>query len=59
MNRTISYSDGVPAMLAPLIVVVLTSMIKDAYEDYNRHRKDKEENETACTIMVDGTEVRK
>ena len=32
-------------MLPPLIVIVVLSMIKDAYEDYVRHRKDTEEND--------------
>ena len=32
--NSISISDGKPAMAVPLTVIVLVSMIKDAYEDY-------------------------
>ena len=38
-------------MLPPLIVVVLISMIKDAYEDHCRHKKDTEENKTKCLVV--------
>ena len=31
-------------MAPPLIIVVLVSMIKDAYEDINRHIEDNKEN---------------
>lgn len=34
----ISDSGGVPVLAAPLSFVVGVSMIKDIYEDYNRHR---------------------
>lgn len=36
-------------MALPLFCVVLVSMIKDAYEDYNRAKNDKGENETNKT----------
>ena len=42
--RTISISGGFPVMAGPLFIVVLLSMLKDAYEDYQRHKRDKEEN---------------
>ena len=31
-------------MLPPLIFVISASMIKDAYEDYQRHKDDDKEN---------------
>ena len=34
MVKVISISNGNPAMLPPLLIVVSVSMIKDAYEDY-------------------------
>lgn len=40
MSKMISYSNGSPAMLPPLVVVVAASMVKDAYEDFKRHTKD-------------------
>jgi len=43
----ISISGGKPAMLPPLLLVVLVSMVKDAFEDYKRSLNDKRENETA------------
>ena len=43
MIEVISISNGQPAMLPPLTFVVLLSMIKDAYEDYKRHKEDKGE----------------
>jgi len=35
--KVISISNGEPTMLPPLVLVVFTSMCKDAYEDYCRH----------------------
>ena len=37
MIPAISISGGKPAMLPPLCIVVVVSMIKDAIEDYMRH----------------------
>jgi phospholipid-transporting ATPase len=48
MINVISISNGKPAMLPPLIFVILTSMTKDGYEDYKRHCKDEEENDSMC-----------
>jgi P-type E1-E2 ATPase len=39
-------------MSLPLGVVVLVSMIKDAFEDYQRHKSDNEEN-TKITHVYD------
>ena len=34
MVKVISISNGHPAMMPPLLIVISVSMIKDAYEDY-------------------------
>ena len=39
-------------MLPPLVFVVIVSMIKDAYEDWVRHEKDKAENEQLCKVLT-------
>ena len=44
MITVISISNGQPAMAPPLVFVVVLSMIKDAYEDYKRHKEDHSEN---------------
>ena len=44
MVEVISISNGSPAMAPPLMFVVCLSMIKDAYEDYKRHKEDHSEN---------------
>jgi len=36
-------------MLPPLVLVVFTSMCKDAYEDYCRHVEDAKENNALAT----------
>jgi phospholipid-transporting ATPase len=40
MIPIISITNGFPAQLMPLIVVVVLSMIKDIFEDYKRHKSD-------------------
>lgn len=35
--EVISISGGKSAMAVPLVLVILISMIKDAFEDYKRH----------------------
>ena len=47
--KVISISNGEPTMLPPLLLVVATSMIKDAYEDYCRHIEDGRENNSLAT----------
>lgn len=44
MINVISISNGQPAMLPPLLFVVVVSMIKDGYEDWQRHKSDEKEN---------------
>lgn len=48
----ISISGGKSAMAVPLVLVVIISMIKDAYEDWKRHKSDDEEN-NASTLVYD------
>lgn len=51
MIKVISISDGKPAMLPPMIFVIVTSMLKDGYEDYKRHRDDRAENEELTEVF--------
>jgi phospholipid-transporting ATPase len=51
MIPSISISDGKPVMAMPLFVVVLVSMIKDAFEDYKRHQSDDKENDTEALVF--------
>lgn len=51
MIPAISISGGKPAMLPPLCIVVVVSMIKDAFEDYMRHKKDNDENSSKCNLV--------
>ena len=46
--KVVSISNGEPTMLPPLVLVVFTSMMKDAYEDYSRHCEDALENNALC-----------
>ena len=50
MIEKISISAGKPVMAMPLAFVVVLSMIKDAYEDFKRHRADKSENEAIAEV---------
>ena len=34
----ISITEGKPAMVPPLCIVIIASMIKDAFEDYVRYK---------------------
>ena len=40
MIPIISITNGFPAQLMPLLVVVFLSMVKDVFEDYKRHKSD-------------------
>ena len=53
--RSISISNGRPAMAAPLAFVVFISMLKDAYEDYKRHVSDNAENKRKATVIRAGS----
>jgi phospholipid-transporting ATPase len=52
MVPVISISGGQPAMLPPLVCVIVISMCKDAYEDYLKHQKDREENESTARHLT-------
>ena len=49
----ISVTNGQSGTLVPLIMVVIASMIKDAFEDWKRHQNDKKENEDMLTEVYD------
>ena len=49
----ISISNGKSAMAMPLAVIVSLSMIKDAYEDYKRHKSDAKENDAITLVLKD------
>jgi phospholipid-transporting ATPase len=55
MIKVISISDGKPAMLPPMVFVIVTSMLKDGYEDYKRHRDDRAENEELTEVYSRGS----
>jgi hypothetical protein len=42
--RLISISGGKSVQAVPLMMVVIISMIKDAFEDFKRHQSDGSEN---------------
>ena len=39
--KVISISNGNPMMAFPLSLVVIASMVKDAFEDYARYKSDQ------------------
>ena len=43
--KVISITNGNPANLGPLALIVIASMAKDAYEDILRYNRDVAENE--------------
>jgi len=47
----ISNTGGRPANLGPLILIILTSMVKDAKEDWSMHKNDAEENEEKVDVL--------
>ena len=52
MVPEISISNGNPAMLPPLLLIIFLAMLKDAWEDYKRHKADTIDN-TAMTEVFD------
>lgn len=52
----ISISGGKPAILLPLLFVVIVSAIKDLFEDLKRHKSDTKENNRK--IIVANCETR-
>ncbi|KAM3133208.1 hypothetical protein pb186bvf_014636 [Paramecium bursaria] len=53
----VTTTDGTPTVYAPLLFIIIVSMIKDFYEDYKRHIADKEENEREIQRYSIRTEV--
>ena len=53
MIPSISVTGGTPTVLFPLAFVMLAVRVKDAYEEYYRFTKDKEENEREIEVLVD------
>lgn len=45
---------GRAASVLPLAFVLLVTAVKDAYEDYRRHRSDRIENNLLALVLVDG-----
>ena len=45
--------------ILPLAFVLLVTAVKDAYEDWRRHRSDKVENNRLASVLVDGKFVEK
>lgn len=43
-----------PTILIPLVCIVTVNAIKDAVEDWRRHKSDREENDRATLVMADG-----
>lgn len=50
----ISNTGGQPLQLVPLCFILAVSMIKDAFEDYKRHKADYEENNKNTLIYKNG-----
>ena len=42
-------------MLPPLMFVIIVSMIKDAYEDFKRHKADRAENRATTEVFNSDT----
>ena len=51
MISFISNTNGLPTQFPPLLFIVLISMIKDGYEDYNHYKSDKAENEMKVAVL--------
>eukprot|EP00850_Spirogloea_muscicola_P020622 SM000222S06963 [mRNA] locus=s222:11950:18877:- [translate_table: standard] len=45
---------GRTASVFPLVLVLVVTAIKDAYEDWGRHRADREENARICRVLQPG-----
>ena len=46
---SITISGGIPTVGYNLVPLIILSMIKDAFEDYKRHKSDNEENNKLAT----------
>ncbi|SCM26440.1 aminophospholipid-transporting P-ATPase, putative [Plasmodium chabaudi chabaudi] len=47
-------TNRIPTILFPLSIVLIANAINDAYEDWNRHKTDKIENNRICYVISDG-----
>ncbi|KMZ96941.1 P-type ATPase2 [Plasmodium vivax North Korean] len=45
-------TNRLPTILFPLTIVLVANAIKDAYEDWNRHKTDKIENNRMCYVVA-------
>jgi phospholipid-transporting ATPase len=54
MVNAISITNGQPVIFGPLIIVVSISMLKDFFEDYKRHKSDREENTKQVQKLAQG-----
>lgn len=50
MIPIISITNGFPAQIFPLGVVIFISMLKDLFEDYKRHKSDYQENTKQANV---------
>ncbi|KEP66507.1 UNVERIFIED_CONTAM: proton ATPase, putative [Hammondia hammondi] len=55
----ISDSGGVPTYLIPISIIVGLSVVKEFFEDYNRHKSDEEENSKQVLVFEKGKLVEK
>lgn len=46
---------GRGASIAPLAIVLLVTAVKDAYEDWRRHKSDRIENNRVASVLVNGS----
>jgi len=44
MIQEITISEGIPTIYIPLVVIIIVTMLKDAFEDSKRHASDSQEN---------------
>lgn len=52
MIPSVSVTGGRPTTLIPLSFVIITVLLKDAYEEFMRYKKDREENTRKAQILT-------
>lgn len=55
--RAVSITNGVPTTLLPLLFVLAVTALKDAIEDFNRHRADDVENNRTTHVVSNKGDV--
>eukprot|EP00401_Gymnodinium_catenatum_P072459 CAMPEP_0117537468 /NCGR_PEP_ID=MMETSP0784-20121206/41980_1 /TAXON_ID=39447 /ORGANISM="" /LENGTH=1179 /DNA_ID=CAMNT_0005334055 /DNA_START=5 /DNA_END=3544 /DNA_ORIENTATION=+ len=55
MIPPVSPTGGVPTILAPLVCIITLNALKDALEDWRRHKSDREENERTTLSQTTST----